>query len=335
MPVTLIKVFKAPGSDQVIEKKCEVEFYPVQYDIRSVEPDVCKLYVGVPWNADLIGKDITESFSDDDELHATLICSPRGCDLNDPEAVFSHMDKMFDLPATLGGFHEAGRPDYNIYHLINMGNRLAAGNANISVDAYVMNPGTGKLEQQSVSVPNLPGFITILSANPLWSRCLSWLPQYSLSGTQYMTFVSMLLGSIVDPRWFVNPNNGKHTDTTLIRQFFGAKLCDIINHPNSNIVKRHMIALGSWNLEDKYVTDSKEPNYYFIRLRNRIAEQLKARYPAEVANNIAMFKTTIKFVEFIWLVWMQILCNEIPFDSMRFFKEEAASRSFDEYFTDH
>ena len=256
-----------------------------------------------------------------------LTCPPEGLDgtakFEDAKTAIRQI--VFEDPGPgLGGLRRARVVDYTNARVLGLNRRMF-------VDIkYRINSGENSFNATQASLNSLdPAEVTnIVSSHPLWRR-LSWLHRI-----KPLLFAN-LIGELVDPTWWVNPN--KPHSTGMFKDRCG--LMDIASVLGSND-KRQILwgALASpfvpfMNGQIPPPDEINQPGMVLVRYGMMwFQHYLKQGLDRRDALVSALWRHNVKLANLLFLNWMEVThgSSNIEFDERKFFRgdKEAQKASY-------
>lgn len=250
--------------------------------------------VGMPSNANLIAHLYTLKARD--ELSGLEVCSPLVCsaaaDRTKPEVTLFNM-RQWALSPSVGGWHEVTAQDYAIYAMVA---QLVAGDL---------------------------------------KRAMEFLPEHPVTlAAQFVCCDSValtkLLGAIVDPRWFVDPDNPDRLSKLF--SFLGLDpATERASGRRSAYRERNQLVASCWRSGPEQGSDGKPgPRSYFHRYHRELIEGKEVGWKADL-------RTAQRFVAFLRQVWVDAIYPmpnpwmEPLFETERFFRRGADAMAFDSH----
>lgn len=189
------------------------------------------------------------------EVAGPQVCETRR-ELSDPEITLYRMRQCL-MPASLGGWHAFDEVDYTSYRL---------------VDATHTSP----------TVTASAATVELLQSHPLW-RSLSFIPTLNAGAC------SLLVASIVDPRWFIDSR--KPNSVAKLRRFLGLYPGGMVAVTGNSVRRR--IVPACWRNQQPSDVDTERPENFLWRVDREAGELRASQY----------------FVFYLFHVWRNALAS--------------------------
>jgi hypothetical protein len=180
------------------------------------------------------------------KLHSLKVCSPVVCKgekrRQDPKIILMDMMQAKDLPGSLGGWHEFYETDYFAY-------TLASQNFE-DVEA---------IKDYSSTHPAWPYLQFIPHLNPI--KC------------------AQLLGGLIDPRWYVDPENPDSHSRLEGYLGLNPKVQQMLSSDSDNkayVYERCKLVLEAWKTKPPTEEQLEEPKYFLWRIHDNETDETMA-----------------------------------------------------------
>lgn len=180
-----------------------------------------------------------------------------------------------------------------------------------------------KVTQQVYQSLDVPEVINTVSAHPLWRR-MSWIFMMK------PMLVLNLIGVLVDPTWYVNPDDPARSG--LFKEHCGvynareAAMGQHVSTPLWLSLLTPFTALLNQSQFDMQALNA--PGFFFIRYGFRWMQKYRQNgIGAMEALFLAGWHHNVKLINFIWLSWMEVMHESPPqeLDEERFFIGDRAT----------